>query len=64
MEEIDRVLDSGTKIRKIDMNHPEGPTVTVQHPGLPGRPQVVVDADTGKRVVTVIKTNAKPVPPS
>jgi len=29
--------------------------VTVQHPGLPGKPQVTVDALTGQRVITVIK---------
>lgn len=51
--DVDMVLDRGTKIRKI-APHPAGTTVTVQHPGLPGKPQVVVDAETGQRVVTVI----------
>ncbi|MEA2604011.1 MAG: hypothetical protein QOF89_5003 [Acidobacteriota bacterium] len=54
MEEVDAVLDKGTKIRKVSP-HPLGDTVTVQHPGLPGKPQVVVDAATGRRVVTVVK---------
>jgi hypothetical protein len=52
--EVDRVLDTGTRIRKVSP-HPMGDTVTVQHPGMPGKPQVVVDAASGKRVVTVIK---------
>ncbi len=56
--EIDQVLDTGTKIKKITP-HPEGTTVTVQHPGMPGKPQVVVDAETGRRVLTVIKNKVK-----
>jgi len=35
MEEVDQVLDTATKIKKITP-HPEGTTVTVQHPGMPG----------------------------
>jgi RHS repeat-associated protein len=59
--EIDQVLDTGTLIKKVTP-HPEGDTVTVQHPGLPGKPQVVVDAATGKRVITVIKGRPKGTP--
>jgi len=56
--EIDQVLDRGTRIRKVT-HHPQGDTITIQHPGMPGKPQVVVDAATGKRVITVIKNKAK-----
>jgi len=56
MQEIDQVLDTGTKIKKVTP-HPMGTTVTVQHPGMPGKPQVVVDGATGQRVITVIKQN-------
>ena len=37
------------------MNHPAGPTVTVQNTKMAGKSQVVVDAQSGKRVVTVIQ---------
>ena len=53
-EEIDKVLDTGNKITKINP-HPQGTTVTVQQTGMSGKPKVVVDAATGNRVVTVIK---------
>ncbi|WP_088741034.1 hypothetical protein [Haliangium sp. UPWRP_2] len=56
VHEVDEVLDRGTRIRKVSP-HPQGATVTVQHPGMPGKPQVVVDAATGKRVITVIKND-------
>jgi hypothetical protein len=56
VHEVDAVLDKGTRIRKVSP-HPKGDTVTVQHPGMPGKPQVVVDAATGKRVITVIKND-------
>jgi RHS repeat-associated protein len=55
MAEVDQVLDQGDRIRKVSMTHPEGPTVTVQNTKMPGKPQVAVDAETGKRVVTVIQ---------
>ncbi len=58
MEEIDQVLDTGDKIRKITP-HPAGTTVTVQSTTMPGKPQVVVDAATGQRVITVIKNRVK-----
>jgi hypothetical protein len=54
LPEIDRVLDAGTKIRKVSP-HPKGDTIKVQHPHMEGKPQVVVDAATGKRIITVIK---------
>jgi hypothetical protein len=53
-EEVDRVLDTATRVKQLTV-HPEGDTITVQRPDLPGKPQVVVDAATGKRVITVIK---------
>lgn len=55
--EVDQVLDTGTKIKVKP--HPEGDTITVQHPNMPGKPQVAVDAATGKRVITVIKGKVK-----
>ena len=58
MGEIDQVLDQGNVIKKIDMNHPGGPTVTIQNTRMPGMPRVTVDAETGKRVVTVIQPNS------
>jgi len=51
--EVDRVLDGATNIRKMSP-HPLGDTLTVQNRNMTGAPQVVVDAATGKRVVTVI----------
>jgi len=57
-ELVDLVLDQGDNIRKITPP-PEGTTVTVQNTRLPGKPQVVVDAATGKRIVTVINPRIK-----
>jgi hypothetical protein len=54
--EVDEVLDQANRIRKVTP-HPQGDTVTVQNTRMPGKPQVVVDAATGRRVVTVIKNN-------
>jgi RHS repeat-associated protein len=56
VEEVDLVLDTATKIKKISGGG-DRITVTVQRPDLPGKPQVVVDSETGTRVVTVIKNN-------
>ena len=53
--QVDQVLDEGDRIRKVDMLHPKGPTVTIQNTKMLGKPQVVVDAETGNRVVTVIQ---------
>jgi len=58
IQEVDQVLDTATRVRKIT-DHPKGYTVTLQRPDLPGRPQVVVDAATGERVVTVIKNRPR-----
>ena len=56
--EVDQVLDTADKIKKVSP-HPEGDTITVQNTKMPGKPQVVVDAKTGKKVVTVIKDKPK-----
>ncbi len=56
--EVDEVLDTANKIRKISV-HPKGNTLTVQNTSMPGKPQVVVDAKTGQRVITVIKRKHK-----
>lgn len=58
IQEVDQVLDTATRVRKITP-HPEGTTVPVQRPDLSGRPQVVVDAATGERVITVIKNKPR-----
>jgi hypothetical protein len=52
--EVDQVLDTANKIRRVSA-HPEGNTITVQNTTMPGQPQVVVDLETGRRVITVIK---------
>jgi len=54
VEEVDRVLDTADKVRKVSY-HLDGDTVTVQSTRMPGKPQVVVDAATGKRVISVVK---------
>jgi len=56
--ELDNLIDTADKIRKIS-RHPLGDTVTLQNTKLPGKPQVVVDAETGKRVITVINPKVK-----
>ena len=53
--EVDQVLNEGTRITKVDFSHAKGTTVTIQHPGMPGRPRVTVDAATGRVIITVIK---------
>ncbi|MGD2093245.1 MAG: hypothetical protein PVH61_44200 [Candidatus Aminicenantes bacterium] len=58
MIEVDQVLDTATRIKKISP-HPEGITVTVQNPNMPGKPQIVIDSETGIRVITVIKNKVK-----
>jgi hypothetical protein len=52
--EVDQVLDTANKIKMISV-HPKGNTITVQNTTMPGKPQVVVDAETGRRVISVIK---------
>ncbi|NOU26338.1 MAG: RHS repeat-associated core domain-containing protein [Polyangiaceae bacterium] len=54
MAEVDQVLDTADKIRKVSP-HPDGATITLQSTTMPGKPQVVVDAATGRRVITVVK---------
>jgi hypothetical protein len=56
LTEVDEVLDSGNRIKKLT-HHRDGDTITIQSTTMPGKPQVVVDAATGKRVITVIKNN-------
>ena len=51
--QVDQVLDGATNIRKMSP-HPRGDTLTVQNKNMPGKPQVVIDAATGTRVITVI----------
>ena len=43
MSEVDQVLDQENVIKRIDMNHPSGPTVTIQNTRMPGMPRVTVD---------------------
>ena len=59
MQEVDQVLNQGNKIKKFNMDHPDGPTVTIQNERMPGKPRVTVDMKTGKRVVTVIQPNSQ-----
>ncbi|WP_210405620.1 hypothetical protein [Paludisphaera borealis] len=56
--EVDQVLDNFDKVKKISA-HPEGDTITLQSTTMPGKPQVVVDAETRSRVITVIKNRPK-----
>jgi hypothetical protein len=57
--DVDKVLNQGNVIKKVNVNNPKGTTVTVQDTQMPGRPQVTVDAATERRIVTVVqpKTN-------
>ena len=54
--EVDDVLDKGDRIKKLS-HHRDGDTITIQSTTMPGKPQVVVDAATGNRVITVIKNS-------
>ncbi|WP_217644367.1 hypothetical protein, partial [Paracidovorax konjaci] len=56
--EVDLVLNGATNIRKMSP-HPQGNTLTIQNRNMPGAPQVVVDAATGLRVITVINPRLK-----
>jgi hypothetical protein len=58
LEEVDQVLDTG-RIKKLN---PNANTITVEQKAMPGKPQVVVDAETGTRVITVIKNTSKTTP--
>lgn len=53
--DVDKVLNEGNVIKKVNVSNPKGATVTIQNTKMPGKPQVTVDAATGKRVVTVIQ---------
>jgi RHS repeat-associated protein len=57
-QQVDQVLDQGDVIRKISP-HPEGDTITVRNTKMQGKPEVVVDAETGKRIVTVVNPKAR-----
>ncbi|MFW1801757.1 RHS repeat-associated core domain-containing protein [Acinetobacter nematophilus] len=57
-KEIDAVLDGATNIRKMTYNI-YGDTLTIQNKNMLGSPQVVVDAQTGNRIITVINPRAK-----
>lgn len=56
--QVDQVLDEGNLIRKISP-HPEGDTITVRNTKMPGSPEVVVDAETGNRVITVVNPKGR-----
>ncbi|MEP0068937.1 RHS repeat-associated core domain-containing protein [Pyruvatibacter sp.] len=51
--QVDSVLDGATNVRRRT-HHAQGDTLTIQNRNMPGNPQVVVDAETGRRVVTVV----------
>lgn len=53
MAEIDQFLDTATQVRKISP-HPLGDTITLRNATAPRVKEVVVDAATGQRVITVI----------
>jgi RHS repeat-associated protein len=57
-QQVDQVLNKGDVIRKITP-HPEGTTITIRNTKMPGKPEVVVDAETGKRVITVVNPRAR-----
>jgi hypothetical protein len=56
MAEIDQFLDTATQVRKISP-HPLGDTITLRNATAPRVKEVVVDAATGQRVITVITPN-------
>lgn len=56
--QVDQVLDGATNIRKRT-DHPQGGTLTIQNQNMAGNPQVVVDEETGSRVITVINPKRK-----
>lgn len=53
MAEVDHFLDTATQVRKISP-HPLGDTLTLRNANAPRVKEVVVDAATGQRVITVI----------
>jgi len=52
MAQVDQFLDTATEVRKITP-HPLGDTITLRNASSPIK-EVVVDAATGKRVITVV----------
>lgn len=56
--ELDDFLDTATQIRKISQ-HPLGDTITLRNANSPSIKEVVVDAGTGKRIITVITPKKK-----
>ncbi len=52
--DVDKVLNEGNVIRKYSADNPKGATIAVQNTLMPNKPVVVVDAATGRRIVTVI----------
>jgi RHS repeat-associated protein len=58
-QQVDLVLDEGDMVRKITP-HPQGTTVTVRNTKMPGHPEVIVDAETGRRIVTIVNPTKKP----
>ncbi len=58
VEQVDEVLDKATNLRKISY-HRLGDTLTIQNKSMPGSPEVVVDAKSGSRVITVINPRLK-----
>jgi hypothetical protein len=53
MAEVDQFLDTATLVRKVT-HHPLGDTLTLRNANAPRIKEVVVDAATGKRIITVI----------
>ncbi len=53
ISEVDEFLDGVTSVRKISY-HPKGETLTLRNLNAPRIKEVVVDAETGMRVITVI----------
>lgn len=53
IKEIDNFLDTATELRKVTP-HPLGDTLTLRNNNIPTIKEIVVDAATGKRIITVI----------
>lgn len=55
--EIDEFLDTAAEIRKVSF-HPKGDTITLRNSNSPIH-EIVVDAETGNRIITVINAKRK-----
>ncbi len=55
--EIDEFLDTATEIRKVSF-HPKGDTITLRNSNCPIH-KIVVDAETGNRIIMVINVKRK-----